>query len=394
MARGSIRPRQRKSGVSWEVRVDLGRDPVSGKRKQASRWFPTEREAERGLAHWLVEIARGEAPGRSRQTLADVLDYWLSVRVKDRLKPKTYADYAWLCSKHLVPGLGAQSVQRLRPDTLETFYRRLRDAGVGTRTIQLCHLCLHRALALAVEQGMVTRNAADVAKPPLHHKREMAAWTDDEAASFAAVAHQSRYGPLWLLMLATGLRRGEALGLRWSDVDVEAGTIQIRQTVQSIAGRIAPGTPKTARSRRPVDLAEPLPALLREHKARQAAQRLQLGAAWGAGNAAWAAQLVFTTPIGTPIHPDNVRHDFNRLCALAGVPRVRLHDQRHTFVTIALAAGMDVKAVSEFIGHVDVRTTMDKYQHIRPHQRRAVAHAVSRVLFPDHAPDSPAQGTS
>jgi integrase len=204
----------------------------------------------------------------------------------------------------------------------------------------------------------------------------MQTWSAEEAQAFLAVADQSGHGPLWLLALTTGLRRGELLGLRWKDVDLEHGVLHVRQTVIALRGHAAFSQPKTPRSRRSAALLDPVTLALREHKRRQNAPRLALGATWQDHD------LVFCTGLDTPINPDNLKRDYERLIALAGVPRIRIHDVRHTFTTHALAGGANVKAVSEAIGHADISITLRTYAHVLPEQRREVAAKVSAAFFP------------
>src|SRR5205823_9706634 len=157
---------------------------------------------------------------------------------------------------------------------------------------------------------------------------------------------------LWLLALTTGLRRGELLGLRWKDVDLERGVLHIRQTVIALRGHAAFSQPKTPRSRRSASLLDPITLALREHKRRQNAQRLALGATWQDHD------LVFCTGLGTPINPDNLKVDYDRLVKLAGVPRIRIHDLRHTRITLAIQQGAPIKLVSEEAGHSHVSITL------------------------------------
>jgi integrase len=376
MAQGSIRKHVREGSVRYEVVVDLGKDPVTNKRRQRTKTFKTKKEAQAYLAAWRVEIDRGVAVDRSQQTVAQMMEYWLQTHVRPRLRAKTVYDYEQTITKHILPALGPIAVQKLGPDVLQQFYSDKLAAGCGVRTIRLCHLHLSQALKQAVRLGLVARNVADLVTQPQERPREMQTWSAEEAQAFLAVADQSGHGPLWLLALTTGLRRGELLGLRWKDVDLERGVLHVRQTVIALRGHPAFSQPKTPRSRRSADLLDPVTLALREHKRRQNAQRLALGAAWQDHD------LVFCTGLGTPIDPDNLKRDYQRLVALAGVPRIRIHDVRHTFTTHALASGANVKAVSEAIGHADSSTTLRTYAHVLPEQRREVAAKVSAAFFP------------
>ena len=190
------------------------------------------------------------------------------------------------------------------------------------------------------------------------------------------MADQSAYGPIWLLALSKGLRKGELLGVRWPDVDLDRGTLRIAQTIGALHGKIVFKGTKNAGSKRVITLRAGVIAALRVHKVRQLERRLALADQWNDHD------LVFTCANGGPIHPDNLDRDFHRLIKIAGVPRIRIHDVRHTFTTHALASGANVKAVSEAIGHADISTTLRTYAHVLPEQRREVAAKVSAAFFP------------
>ncbi len=227
----------------------------------------------------------------------------------------------------------------------------------------------------ATRLGLVARNVVNLVSPPKGQPKEMKVWTDEQAQAFLTVASESIYSPIWILALATGMRRGELLGLRWQDVDLERRTLQVRQTVGSLRGRIEFKPPKTKSSMRTVSLPEEVVAVLREHRRRQNERRLGLGDAWNDHD------LVLMVSNGNPIHPDNIRHDFERLVRKAGVPMIRVHDQGHTYVTLGLAAGVNIKALSEAVGRRDIAITLGIYGHVLAEQRVEVADKMGAVLF-------------
>jgi len=375
MASGSIRKRERADGVRYEAVVDFGLDPATGKRIQRSKAFKTKREAREYLTASLSEVDKGTFVDRSRQTVAEMMAYWLDTEARPRLRGKTVFDYENTIRNHILPELGTIPIQKLTADRLHKFYADKTAAGVGPRTIRLCHLHLRQALRQATRLGLVARNVADLVSPPKGQPKEMKVWTYEQAQTFLAVAGESIYGPIWILALATGMRRGELLGVRWKDVDLGRRTLQVRQTVGSLRGRIEFKPPKTRSSMRTVSLPKEVVAILREHKRRQNERRLALGEAWNDHD------LVFAVGTGNPIHPDNVRHDFARLVRKAGVPLIRVHDQRHTHVTLGLAAGVNLKALSEAVGHRDISITLGIYGHVLAEQRVEVADKMGSVLF-------------
>lgn len=383
MAKGSLFKDVAKDGtVSWRVRVDMV-DPVSGKRRQPQRTYKTRREAEAGMAQWLVEIQQGTAVDRSRQTVAEMLTYWLDTYARHNVRPTTLDDYEVTVRVHLIPALGHLPIQKLTPAHLQRFYADKLAAGCSPRVVQICHRRLSQALDQALSLGLVARNVTRNVTPPRVERTEMRTWTAEEARAFLAVAPHSSYGPVWTVLLGTGMRRGEVLGLRWKDVDLDAGTIRIVQSVVPFKGLGHIQQPKTPSARRTVTMAPAIVVALRDHRRRQNEHRLALGDAWHDHG------LVFPAANGHPINPDNLRRDYARLIELAGVPRIRIHDQRHTHVTLALQAGAPVGAISQRVGHSRTSITLDVYGHVTMDMQRQAAQAIDAVLF-DHDAALPA----
>jgi integrase len=261
---------------------------------------------------------------------------------------------------------------------LQQFCTEKIDAGCSARTVELSHLNISQALDQAVALGWVSRNVADVVKPPRGKPKEMDTWGVEDSMRFLAVAAQSTYGPVWLLALTKGLRKGELLGVRWQDIDLERGILRVRQTVGSLRGKVVIRGTKTPKSRRDVDLWGGVLAALRAHKVRQNERRLEMGSSWQEGY-----DLVFTCENGGPIHPDNLDRDYDRWVKKAGVKRIRIHDLRHTYATLALANGENPKVVSETLGHADIAITLRVYTHVLPTQRHEMADRMERLFLGD-----------
>jgi integrase len=354
---------------------------VTGRRRQRSKSFKTKRAAQAALATMLADIDKGTAVDRSRQTVAQMMQYWLDTYAWQRCAAKTVDDYERTIRVHIIPALGAIQAQKLTPDVLQKFYGDKLAAGCGPRTVELCHLRLSQALDQSVKLGLLTRNVADLVTPPRVPRKPRQTWDEEQARRFLAVADQSGRGPIWIVALATGMRRGELLGLRWQDVDFERDILSVRQTVGALRGKPDVKPPKTRSSIRDVPVPSEVMAALREHRRRQNEQRLALGPVWEDND------LVFAAANGRPIYPDNLKRDFERLVHLAGVPRIRIHDQRHTHVTLAIAAGADIGAVSQRIGHSRTSITMDVYHHVLPRKHLEVSDKVGAVLFGQRAAD-------
>jgi integrase len=384
--RGHVARKQTKRyGVRWYPVVTA---PGPGGTR-VRKWHPghaTKREAQRALTEILGAIDRGGYVAPSRDTLATFLERdWLPdlattlspavVEVHQRNAARITAHIGGL----LLVEVGPEHCNRLYAELLTAGRRRPGAPGVGgglaPSTVHGVHRTLHKALGDAARWGRVPRNAAALAAPPSSRNAEMAAWTRAEARAFLAAAAGDRLHALWLLLVGSGLRRGEACGLRWADVDLEAGLAQVRRTRVIVGGKAAWGLPKTRASERAVPLPAATVAALRARRAQQAAERLAWAGAWQDSG------LVFTREDGAGVHPDGLRYAFTRLCQAAGVRRVRLHDLRHTFATLAMEQGVPARVVAAQLGHASAAIAMDRYAHVSAEAALQAASAVSAALF-------------
>jgi integrase len=380
MATEGIKKHVAKNGqVSWRVRVELPPDPLTGRRRQAMRSFRTEAEAKVARGTWIAEIDRGIVITPDKVTVGEQFQYWMDTHARHHTNDKTFYEYGLVIRKHILPVLGGIPLQKLSAKHLEAFKGDRLAADVGVRTVELCLMRLDQMLEQAVDLDLIPRNPAKKVKKPRPPKREMQTWTRDQARQFLAAARESRFGPVWVVLLGTGMRRGEALGLRWKDVDFTRGTLTIHQTAGPGAkGRV--GTkpkPKTDASRRTIPIDPHILAALREHRDRRpvpldAGQR--------------ANELVFASGLGTPITPSALRRDYLLWVERAGVPRIRIHDQRHTNITLALRAGARLADVSRRAGHARPSITSDIYGHVDEEGMADVAARVSATLFGEDRP--------
>lgn len=378
MAAGSISKRVRPNGaVRYRAIVDLGPDLVTGKRRQRYKDCITRRAAQIALAALKREVDQGTAVDRSPQTVTDVLAYWLESYAQFKA-PRTYEGYRYTIRTYVEPYLGRIKVQDLRPTQVQSWMTSLRGSGKGQRTVELAHLRLCQALDQAVELGVVARNAARRATVAQTEEKgkEMVTWTAEQARTFLEVAtREGVYGPIWLVSLATGMRRGELLGLRWADVDVEHEVLRVRQSVGLLKGAGVIGDLKSRSAQHDIPVEPEVIAALEKHREGQNKQKASLGDAYQDHG------LAFASAVGTPINPNNLLRDYYSLLIAAGVPRIRIHDQRHTHVTLALASGANIKAISRRIGHANTSLTLDVYAHVLPEQHTEVADKVGAILF-------------
>ena len=373
--RGSVK---RRDGA-WFYVVDLGVDHATGKRRQLyKRGFRTKAEAERALTEALAEINRNEFVRPAKGTLAEFLMTWLESRRRD-LRPTTWYGYCKVVNQRITPGIGHVKLSELDAATLEAWYGRLVSAGgvhggpLSPKTVANTAGVVSVALADAVRLKRLKHNPATGARLPRRDHREMNAWSEREASAFLSAVAAHRLHPLWRLVLATGLRRGELLGLRWTDVDLGAATLQVVET-RVVAAEVLTGPPKTQAGARVVALDEGTVAALATWRRRQAEERLVAGPVWVDHG------LVFVDELGRPPHPETLTRWWNAAVAAAGARPIRLHDARHSAATMALRAGVPLKVVTQRLGHADVAVTMRVYQHVTAQDDRAAADALGRAL--------------
>jgi integrase len=323
---------------------------------------------------------------------AFLVDEWLPAVRPPRVRPSTWASYHMAVQRHIVPGLGGVPLQGLTPAHLAVFYRALLTGGrqdgrggLAPKTVRNVHGVLHAALRDAARWGYVARNVADAADLPKGITPEMRVWSPTQLRTFFAHVRADELFAAWLLFATTGMRRGEVAGLRWTDVDLDAGRASPRRPRVVVNYEVHVSEPKTAKGWRSLALDPATVAALREHRARQAEQRLAVGPRWH------DAGLVFTWPDGRAIHPQRFSNWFEQHTRAAGLPRIRLHDVRHSYASAALAAGIPAKVVSERLGHANSAITMDTYSHVLPGLDEHAAGTVARLILgdTDQAPARP-----
>jgi integrase len=250
--------------------------------------------------------------------------------------------------------------------------------GLSPRSVRYVHTIVHRAFRDAVRWGRIARNPADAADPPRAAatvRPTMTTWTADQVRAFLEYTADHRLHAAFVVLATTGMRRGECLGLQWSDVDLTAGRVSIVQTVIAVNHEVRIGSPKTARGRRTVVLDPGTVAALRQHRQRQLAERLIMGAGFTDHG------LLFCRPDGGPLHPERFSRTFMIEAERAGRPRIRLHDLRHTWATLALSAGEHPKVVQERLGHANVSITLDVYSHVAEGLHGDAASRVAGIIF-------------
>jgi integrase len=317
-------------------------------------------------------LAADEPVKDARVTVAGFVDDWIRKALPaSGRKPTTVANYSIIARTHLTPPpFGAVTLDRLRPSDVEALLVVKRDAGLSDSTVRLIYTVARAVLDIAVRDGLVRRNVAAAVKRPTIKRQEARYLTPMEVGRLLEAAKGDRLQPLIVLMLGTGLRRGEALALHWRDVDLSAGHVRVRWTLSRVDRALMFDEPKTERSRRFVSMPFPVVETLRRHKASLAAERLA-AVAW----TPWEGHddLVFATHVGTPTDPRNALRAFEGIAERAGLSGVHLHTLRHSAASALIASGAHIRVVQELLGHSSYGITADIYSHVAVEQQREAA---------------------
>lgn len=371
---------KKRSKHSWSFWIDLGRDANGRRRQKCITVKGTRRDAERELARVINEIDTGSFVEPSHMTVADFLKQWLD-HARNRVSPKTRERYGELTEAHIVPNLGSYKLSQLKPLHIQGFYsdalvkgRKDGRGGLSPQTVVHIHRLLRAALQQAIRWQLLARNPADAVDPPRPAKTEMRALTEAETATLLRAAERSSLRLPILVAVATGLRRGELLALRWSDIDLKTGETSVQRTLEQTKEGLRFKEPKTQRASRTVALPAIAVEALKRRKVQQAERRLQLGPVYEDHG------LIFARDDGSPWPPDAFSTAFASLIRRSGLPRVRFHDLRHSHASQLLRQGVHPKVVSERLGHSSVNTTLDIYSHVVPGMQRDAALGVDRAL--------------
>lgn len=370
--RGHIREQ---SPGRWFVQASGGFDEFSGRRRRVTRRVRgTRRDAERELTRVLRDLDAGEWADPGRLTVGRYLDdRWLP-HAATRVRPSTHDRYAGLVRHHITTKIGRVKMAKLRPAHCQAVLDAMVKAGQSSSSILQCHRVLSSALRQAVRWQILATNPAAGVSPP---RLDRPARSVPDAAAVRRLLDKARgsaaYVPL-LIAASTGMRRGEVLGIRWRDVDLEAAKVRVVATLQRVRGELIFVPPKSDRSRRAISL--PLFAIagLKAHRKEQAERRLLVGPAW------LDLDLVVDRGDGHPLDPDTFTHQFERFAERAGIEGANLHSLRHAYATTMLVSGVHPKVVSEALGHANIAFTMSVYQHVLPTMGEQAAAAIEAAL--------------
>lgn len=368
-----------KRGNKWAFIVEYGKHPETGKRRQKTRsGFETKVEAEKELAKVLHELNTNTYIEPTKDDVATYMASWLAQK-RMSIRPGTYKTYRWLVNFHIIPRLGHHKMVNLAPQHLIEMYNQLLNGEhrLSPQTINHLHKVLHDALETATQWEAITKNVAKLVKPPKIPKAETKVWNEEELGQFLIFTKSSRYYIIFLLAATTGMRRGEILGLKWADIDLEKRKLSVRRSyTQGDKGYIFQ-EPKTASGIRTIVLSQMTVNALQQQKQMLEDDRKKLEQA---GMEYKDYGMVAQTRNGMPINPSFLESRWRDLLQKSGLPQLRLHDLRHTHASLLLKAGIHPKAVSERLGHSSIMITLDRYTHLFPSLQEDAAQQLDSML--------------
>jgi integrase len=333
------------------------------------------KEVEKKLNEARGDAARGITYDAGEQTVGEYLARWLSGSVRDTVRQRTFERYESIVRVHLVPAIGRVKLKSLTPVHVRGLYREKLDAGIAPGSVLHIHRALSKALKQATDGGLLPRNDAGPVRPPRPRREEIRPLDREQVRTFLETGKLDRMEALYIVAVTAGLRRGELQGLKWEDVDLDTGTLQVRRTLSEPKSGYIFEAPKSGKGRS-IRLTRKATAALREHRKRQLAERMEHDAGLWVDHG-----LVFPSGVGTPISGGNLNRAFKAILRRAGLPaKFRFHDLRHTCATLLLGQSVNPKYVQELLGHADISLTLNVYSHVLPDMGDAAAGAMDAAL--------------
>lgn len=389
---GTMSRRKDSSGktIGWRASVTLGIDEAGAQKR---RWVSgkTQGEVQEKLRALQSDLHQGTLADTDRMTVADFLKHWTAHKEREGNKPNTVQSYRDTVNRYITPNLGRVKLEKLRPLDIEHMLTELRADGKSTSLQVYTLRVLKMALQQAVRWQMLPRNVADAVKPPKIERQELQVWNRQQVATFLEATEAHPLHAAFYLALLTGMRRGELVGLKWEDVDLDRARLTVRNNLVEVIGAPIEGktrlnkatassvhlevsTPKSKASRRTIVLSKGTVQKLREHQEQQRAWRKHAAEAWTEQG------FVFTTTTGALVWPSALAKAFTALLKEAEVPAIRFHDMRHTAASLMISMGIPPKTVSERLGHSDVAFTLRTYTHLYDAQREEAAFDIADLI--------------
>ena len=369
---GSIR--KRKDG-RWEGRYVVGHDPVTGKMISRNVLGKTQAEVKEKLRTAIENSKRLDYTRTGKYTVGQWMNEWFEAYAKVKVRPSSHQTYKGYIENHIKPNIGDIPIEKLTSLQLQKFYRLLltegripriesekQPKGLSAKTVRNINQVISSAMDMAVRHKLILTNPTEGCELPKVEHREMKTLPAEQLGAFLREAKESGVYELYYLDLATGLRRGELLGLKWEDIDLQNGIIHVRRQVARVDGEVKELPLKTKNSYRNISISQDAVAMLTEMEAHR------------------SSDYVFPSSTGGPISPDSVNNMLHRVLKRAGLPSIRFHDLRHTFATLALQNGVDIKTVSGMLGHFSAGFTLDTYAHVTTSAQKEAARTMGNVL--------------
>lgn len=348
----------KRSDGRWEARMQVGYR--GARRIRKSFYGVTRREVQAKLLSARHELASGILPKDGRLTVDRFLDTWLTEVVTPSVRPSTRRSYEMHVRLHISPAIGRCPLVRLTPADVQRLLAHELATGSSPRSVNHVRAVLRSALTCALRWGLVNRNVAALVEPARVSSDPPRPISPDAAREFLAAVRGDRLEALFVVALATGLRQGEALGLRWADIDLPTRTLAVRAALQRVEGELVLVEPKSRASRRSISIPNIAVSALRAHRTRQVQERLSAASHWSDSG------LVFTTATGGPLDGASVTHHLHLALRRAGLPQMRFHDLRHGCASLLLAQGVHPRVVMEVLGHSQISLTLNTYSHVIP----------------------------
>ena len=373
-ANGEGNIRKRKDG-RWEGRYTAGRNPATGRAIYKNVLGKTQAEVKEKLKKAIEEAKGLDVAKAESYTVGQWMDVWYEYYAKIKVRPSSHKTYEGYIKNHIKPSVGSIPLPKLTTLDLQRLYQKLltegrvdrlesqnQPNGLSTKTVRNINQVISSAMQLAIQQHLIAQNPTDGCALPKTEHREMQTLSADQLAAFLLEAKHSGVFEMYYIELATGLRRGELLGLKWEDIDFTAQMLRVRRQVGRVNGEVREAPLKTKNAYRTISLGTDAIGVLKQQREKQ------------------PSSYVFPSSTGGPIAPDSVLHMLHRVLDRAGLPEIRFHDLRHTFATLALQNGVDVKTVSGMLGHFSAGFTLDTYAHVTTAAQKKAAETMGEVL--------------
>jgi integrase len=367
--RGSVK----KDGTNWYYVLDLGKNEKGLRKQKKKRGFKTKKEAEKALVEAINAINTGSYIEPSKMTYQEYVEQWFGTK-KHSICSQSVKVYDNCLRKRILPILGKYALSKVTILLIQSFIDSLKEEGLSNSTIKKYLEIIRNSLEHAVDFNLIPTNPAIKVKLPKSNRKEMKVWNREESNRFL---DKAKYDPCFIvfqLALSTGMRQGEILGLRWKDINLEKGILNIQQTLSQDGKTFIAGA-KTKSSIRAVNLSGSTLKHLRERRINIAKDKLKYGPLYIDND------LIASTQHGTPLNPANIRRSFGRIIKQANLPKIRFHDLRHTHATLLLSQGVNIKVISERLGHSNIKVTLDTYSHVLPTMQEEVARMLDEILI-------------